>query len=101
MSSATPPLEGLGLLLDGYFHQDFRAEHGTHEAAAKTFATEASPEELAEARNALEGFLAWAPGVARSAWQEALVRTGGAWQPRSLEPLREVLAILHSQTNTA
>lgn len=94
---APPPLlEGLSLLLDGYFHQDFRAEHGTHEVAAKVFADEASPDELADARSALSAFLAWAGSEKRAIWQEALTGAGGAWQPRSLEPLREVLGILQS-----
>jgi hypothetical protein len=86
-----PSLEGLALLLDGYFHEDFRAEHGTHEAAARAFAREASPRELRAAREALETFLAWAERVETPAWQAALTATGGSWRPRSLAPLREVL----------
>lgn len=85
---------GLSLLLDGYFHEDFRAEHGTHEAAARAFARDASAEEVAEATWALRTFLEWAAGVEREAWQDALHRAGGAWRPRSLEPVREVLTIL-------
>lgn len=101
MAAPTPPLEGLALLLDGYFHQDFRAEHGTHEAAARAFVAEASPEELTEAKSSLDDFLLWAVSVKRATWQDALTRTGGGWQPRSLEPLREVLAILQSQPRIA
>ena len=90
----TPPLEGLALILDGYFHEDFRAEHGSHEGAARAFVRDASQEEVTEARVALEAFINWADGVPREAWQEALLRAGGSWQPRTLAPLREVSAIL-------
>jgi hypothetical protein len=79
------------LLLDGYFHQDFRAEHGTHESAARAFAREASPDELRAARTALEAFLSWAEGLETETWQAALSAAGGAWRPRSVGPLREVL----------
>ena len=79
------------MLLDGYFHQDFRVEHGTHEAAARAFAGEASPAERAAAREALEAFIAWAEKVPRDRWQDALGAAGGSWRPRSLGPLREVL----------
>ncbi len=82
---------GLALLLDGYFHQDFRAEHGTHEAAARAFAAEASEAERDTARAALAGFITWAETVALERWQDALGAAGGSWRPRSLGPLREVL----------
>ncbi len=85
---------GLAPLLDGYFHEDFRAEHGSHAAATRAFAREASPAEVAEAAEALQGFLAWAEDVDRALWQAALRAAGGAWRPRSLGPLREVLAVL-------
>lgn len=94
MTEATPDFAGLALLLDGYFHEDFRAEHGDHEGAARTFARDASGEERAEARASLERFLQWAAGVRREEWQGALGAAGGAWRPRSLGPLREVLAVL-------
>lgn len=86
-----PHIEGLGLLLDGYFHQDFRTEHGAHEAAARAFAAEASVEELGAARAALGAFISWAEAVETEMWQDALGEAGGAWRPRSLGPLREVL----------
>lgn len=91
-----PPLEGLAVLLDGYFHQDFRAEHGSHQAAAHAFARDASPGELEAARRALAAFIAWASAVDRTTWQEALLGAGGAWRPRSLGPVRAVLAALDS-----
>lgn len=74
----TPPpgLEGLGLMLDGYFHEDFRAEHGSHEAAARAFVRDASPEEREAALSALDRFLAWAAGVPRRDWQDALGMAG-------------------------
>jgi hypothetical protein len=94
MTSQRPELTGLSLLLDGYFHQDFRAEHGSHEAAARAFAVEASTEEREAAVRALDRLVTWAETVDREDWQEALTSAGGAWRPRSLAPLREVLAIL-------
>ena len=89
-----PRLEGLAQMLDGYFHEDFRAEYGSHQGAARAFVEDTSQEEAAEARAALEAFIAWADGVPRDAWQESLVEAGGSWQPRTLRPLREVLGIL-------
>ncbi len=94
MTAGTPDLGGLALMLDGYFHQDFRAEHGDHEGAARAFLLDASVEERSEARSALEGFLRWASGMRRDDWQDALAAAGGAWRPRSLRPLHDVLAIL-------
>ena len=84
----------LAVLLDGYLHQDFRVEYGGHEGAARAFVRDASDEERAAAASALKGFLAWAEEAERPLWQAALRAAGGAWRPRSLEPLREVLAIL-------
>lgn len=89
-----PDFGGLVLLLDGYFHQDFRTEHGDHEGAARAFAREASAVEAATAVDALERFLAWADNVPVDSWQAALRRAGGAWRPRSLGPIRDVLAQL-------
>jgi hypothetical protein len=89
-----PDFSGLALLLDGYFHQDFRTEHGDHEGAARAFAREASPAERATAEDALNRFLAWAENVPVDSWQAALRRAGGSWQPRSLDRVREVLAQL-------
>lgn len=89
-----PQFAGLALLLDGYFHQDFRTEFADHLAAARAFANEASAEELAAARAALAAFIEWAPAVDRETWQQALNRSGGAWRPRSLHPLVEVAEAL-------
>jgi len=89
-----PDFATLQLLLDGYFHQDFRMEYGNHEGAARVFSADASPEERMEAGAALAAFLAWAEGVTRAEWQAALSRAGGAWRPRSLGPIREVAAIV-------
>ena len=91
---ATPRFEELGVLLDGYFHEDFRLEHGSHEAAARAFVREASEGERDNVRKSLDAFLSWAEGVERETWQAALWRAGGAWRPRSLGPLREVRDIL-------
>lgn len=89
-----PDFSGLALLLDGYFHQDFRIEHGDHESAARAFAREASAAERARATAALKRFLAWAETVPVDVWQEALTRAGGSWRPRSLRPIRQVLEIV-------
>ena len=95
---ATPRFEELGVLLDGYFHEDFRMEHGSHEAAARAFVREASEDERDNVRKGLDAFLTWAEGVERETWQAALRRAGGAWRPRSLGPLREVRDILAEPT---
>lgn len=94
MTADAPDLGGLSLMLDGYFHEDFRAEYGGHEGAARAFVRDASGEERSDAAAALDQLLGWATGVPRARWQETLGAAGGAWRPRSLAPLREVLAIL-------
>jgi len=85
---------GLSLLLDGYFHEDFRAEHGSHESAARAFRGEASGQELHSAAASLVEFIAWAETVPVDEWQDALGALGGSWRPRSLGPLRDVLEVL-------
>lgn len=92
--TGTPAFEGLATLLDGYFHEDFRAEHGSHEGAARAFVRDASPAEREEARTGLAAFIEWAESVSRARWQDALGAAGGSWRPRSLGPLHEVLALL-------
>ena len=87
---------GLALLLDGYFHEDFRATYATHTAAARAFASDASPGELEAARVALNRFLTWAASVRTPEWQRALRRAGGSWRPRTLAPLRDVLDVLEA-----
>jgi len=89
-----PEFGGLALLLDGYFHEDFRTEFADHVAAASAFAKEASAEELATAKGALAAFIDWATSVDRETWQRALHRSGGAWRPRSLRPLADVAEAL-------
>ena len=96
MNASLPDFSGLALLLDGYFHQDFRAEHGDHEGAAQAFVRDASGEERSAATAAMGKFLVWAARVPRARWLEALGAAGGAWRPRSLAPLRDVLAILEA-----
>lgn len=96
MTPGAPDFGGLALILDGYFHQDFRAEYGGHEGAARAFVRDASAEERSDAAAALACFLEWAAGVPKGRWQDALGAAGGAWRPRSLAPLREVLAILQA-----
>ncbi|MFN8618066.1 MAG: contact-dependent growth inhibition system immunity protein [Dehalococcoidia bacterium] len=88
MTADAPDLGGLSLMLDGYFHEDFRAEYGGHEGAARAFVRDASGEERSESAAALDQLLAWATDVPRARWQEALGAAGGAWRPRSLAPLR-------------
>lgn len=98
MTAGTPDFGGLALLLDGYFHEDFRAEHGDHEGAARAFIRDASAEERSDAAAAMARFLEWAAGLPKERWQDALGAAGGAWRPRSLGPLRTVLAILEADT---
>ena len=76
MTADAPDLGGLSLMLDGYFHEDFRAEHGGHEGAARAFVRDASGEERSDAAAALDQLLAWATGVPRARWQEALGSSG-------------------------
>ena len=41
-------------LFGGYFHEDWRAEHATPDAAVKAFADEAPPDAVAAARSELD-----------------------------------------------
>ncbi len=42
----------------------------------------------------LEAFLAWAETVPTHEWQAVLITLGGSWKPRSIGPLRAMVASL-------
>ncbi|MEO8539834.1 MAG: contact-dependent growth inhibition system immunity protein [bacterium] len=89
-----PPLEALGVMLDGYFHQDFRYIYVSPVGAARAFAVEASPEQIAAARSELAAFIEWAGHVPKKSWQAAFTNAGGSWLPGSIAPILPVLQAL-------
>lgn len=84
----------LGAMLDGYFHQDFVAEHGSPEDAARAFLRDAPAGDVGPVRAELDEFIALARGETRQEWLRRLRGIGGAWRPRSLDSLSKVAAVL-------
>lgn len=85
-----------GAMLDGYFHQDFVAEHGSPEDAARAFVRESPVEDCRAAAEEILAFMALAETETRQEWLRRLRPIGGAWRPRSLESVRKVAAVLES-----
>lgn len=77
----------LARFLDGYLHQDFRAEHRTARAAATAFVRDATDAEVRRVAFELDRFMA---AIAERPWDErrdALSRVGGAWRPATVAEL--------------
>jgi len=68
----------LARFLDGYFHQDFRVEHGS-----------AVERELTRLRSAIDGTPA-------EEWRAIIERIGGSWRPASLASIDRVIAVMRS-----
>lgn len=85
-------------MLDGYFHQDYVAEYGSFEGAARAFAKDATKGECLLVASELDGFIALAEMEPRQAWLARLRQLGGAWRPRSVESLQRVVSVLKSDT---
>lgn len=86
MSTAKNPKRGYAALarfLDGYLHQDFKAEHEDAAGAARAFARDAKPAEVAKVVAQLRAFRSWADDVKTETWRERLAALGGAYWPRS------------------
>ncbi|MEO6396904.1 MAG: contact-dependent growth inhibition system immunity protein [Tepidiformaceae bacterium] len=84
----------LARFLDGYLHQDFRAEHRTARAAVTAFIRDATDAEVR--RVALEFDRSMA-AIADWPWDErrdALSRVGGAWRPATVAELAAIQAVL-------
>ena len=96
-TAAMGAYDRLGQFLDGYLHEDFRAEYATHKAAARGYRAEASQEEVAAVREELQAFIAWAETVPTHEWQALFVTLGGRWKPRSLGPLRGMVSALSGE----
>ncbi|MFN0096863.1 MAG: contact-dependent growth inhibition system immunity protein [Dehalococcoidia bacterium] len=87
-----PASASLRRMLDGYFHQDFLAEHGSLEGAARAFRREAEPAERARAARQLAAAIEQSADVDELRALFASHRSG--WRPRSLASARDVLAVL-------
>lgn len=96
-TAAMGAYDRLGQFLDGYLHEDFRAEYVTHKTAARAFRTDASQEEVAAVLAELQEFIAWAETVPTHEWQTLFVTLGGRWKPRSLGPLRGMVSVLSGE----
>ena len=89
----------LASLLDGYLHQDFRAEYGSAREAALAYIREATPANRALAGEEVGRLRSSLAGRPLSEWRAAMLKIGGAWWPRSMREVEGVLALLESHPN--
>ncbi len=84
----------LGDFLDGYLHQDFKAEDRDAPGAARAFARVATDARRRSVTTDLRRWLAHAHGKQADAWRRDLASIGGAWRPESLAAVRELVSII-------
>lgn len=96
-TAAMGDYDHFGKFLDGYLHEDFRAQYETHKGAARAFREEAAAEDVAAVLAELEAFLGWAETVPTRVWQAELTGLGGRWKPRSMGPLRGLVGALRGE----
>ena len=87
----------LGDFLDGYLHQDFRAEHRDAAGAARAFARAATDAERKQVASDLRRWLANSRGKQAAEWRADLGSIGGAWQAPSLATIETLVAIIAPQ----
>ena len=81
--------------LAGYLHQDFTAEHGSPEAAARAFRTVADEAECNAVAEELSRFLSVTQGNSFELTRELFSETlGSAWRPSQPAALRHLLSAL-------
>ena len=86
----------LARFLDGYLHQDFKAEHRTARAATTAFIRDATDREVARVAKEFDRFMA---AIASRPWddrRDALARIGGAWRPATVAELDAIQAALRA-----
>lgn len=84
----------LARFLDGYFHQDFRVEHGSAARAAAAFVQDASETERAAVERELTRLRSAIDGTPAEEWRAIIERIGGSWRPASLASIDRVIAVL-------
>lgn len=91
------PFATLSVLVEGYLHQDFVADHGTAAAAVRTALAEVGPATALEVSSEWRTFLNLTYGLdaqMRAARLRQVV--GGAWSPGTAAEFDEVSAVLLS-----
>ena len=87
----------LRVLLRGYLHEDFAAEHGSAEGAVRAFCTDASPKEVEKLAEEWQRL-----SVNTAGWTVAEIGAlltkdfGGAWMPESKQELARLYQIIRS-----
>lgn len=84
--------ESLRQLLGGYFHQDFIAQYGSVDAAARAYRAEASVDERARAARQLSAVLAASDSLEEL--RDAFAKLRSGWRPRDRRSVERVLAII-------
>jgi hypothetical protein len=69
----------------GYLHEDFNDEYGSARGAARAFRGDASPEELAQARQEWAKLGKILTGRPIEEVHAALQKLGGAWRPEDMD----------------
>lgn len=86
----------LARFLDGYLHQDFKAEHRTARAATTAFIRDATDREVAQAANELDRFMDAIESRPWTGRRDAVARIGGAWRPATVAELAAIQAALRA-----
>ncbi len=94
MTDRASHTDSLRRMLGGYFHQDFIAEYGSVEAAARAFRAEAPPHERRHAARELRALLVSCPTLDDVRDAFAVLRSG--WRPRDRRSVDRVLAIIEA-----
>jgi hypothetical protein len=77
-----------------YLHQDFRDEYGSATKAAKQYAKDAAPDQVASLRTDWQRFREKLAGQPLPAVQSAIRKLGAAWLPDSEAALAQLDAAL-------
>ena len=83
--------------LAGYLHQDFTAEHGSPEAAARAFCANAEEAQRLAVIADLDRFLERCRNLPFEKSRDLFTETlGSAWRPREPAGLRHLLSVLRA-----
>jgi|ERR1700730_145424 hypothetical protein len=77
----------------GYLHEDFNDEYGSARGAARAFRGDASPEELAQARQEWAKLRKILTGRPIEDVQTSMQKLGGAWRPQDMDEFHSLDAI--------
>jgi hypothetical protein len=77
----------------GYLHEDFNDEYGSARGAARAFRGDASPEELAQARQEWAKLGKILTGRPIEEVHASLQKLGGAWRPQDIDEFHSLDAM--------